>query len=229
MILYFCAYYYAMDVKILFFSFLLWGCTVVPLANQYNHTIDASWKNPKYNYFKPSKILVLAICNFEDRVIFEESFNYEFKQRGLISNSCYKKYHQLFSISLKSAKELELFDEKLLMDGYDAVFVVSIKGVEKQLDYKKDYYKIYHEWYRFDRYFNYNQDAIIFPYYYGDYKYYNLENSLYMVNRKKDKTIVWAGIIKIIDPLKINQTIHQYSKTVLKELEQQQIIPNKSS
>lgn len=194
-----------MDVKIILIGFLMLSCTVIPLANQHADSVDASWKNPKFNHFKPSKMLVLAICNFDDRVIFEESFNSGFNQRGILSNSCYKKYESLFSISLKSDQELAQFEEKLLKDGYDAIFVISIKGVEKQLDYKKDYYKIYDEWNRFDRYYKYNQDAIIFPNYYRDFKYYNLENSLYYINRKKDKTLVWAGVIKTINPLKINQ------------------------
>jgi hypothetical protein len=175
-------------------------------------------------------MLVLAIfMDVNDRNVFEENLNNEFKQRGIISYSSLKKYNQQFVISLKSADELKLFDEKLLIDGFDAIFVTSIKGIEKQPDYKKDYYKIYHDWYRFDNYFNNNQEAIIFPNYYREFKYYNLESSLYAVNRKSDKSIIWAGVIKIIDPLKINELIQHHSKTILKELEHQQIIPKKST
>lgn len=219
-----------MVFKIIFFSLLLLSCSVVQFGHQLNHSVDASWKNPKYSYFKPSKILILAILNDpNDRNVFEENLNKEFNQRGITSYSSHKKYNQHFVISLKSDNELKLFDEKLTTDGFDAIFVSTIKGVEKQPDYKKDYYKIYHDWYRFNRFYNHNPDAFIFPNYYNVYKYYNLESSLYIVNGKNDKTIVWAGVIKIIDPLKINEVIQHHSKTILKELENQQIIPKKST
>jgi hypothetical protein len=217
-----------MNLKITFISFLLIGCTVLPLEYHQFHLVDSSWKNPKYINFKPSKILVLAICNdIINRKSFEDCFNAEFKERGLTSYSCSKKYNNQFIISIKSVKELKRFDEKLMQDGFDAIFVTSIKGVEKQLDYKKDYYKIYHDWYRFNKYFNYNQDALIFPNYYNNFKYYNLESSLYIVNCKSDKTLVWAGVIKTINPLKLDETIYQHSKLIMKKLEHHQIIPKK--
>ncbi|MDP3353759.1 MAG: hypothetical protein Q8S44_08470 [Flavobacteriaceae bacterium] len=219
-----------MNLKIPFISFLLIGCSVLPLEYYQFISVDSSWKNPKYVHFKPSKILVLTICNdIINRKSIEDCFNSEFKERGLTSYSCSKKYNNQFLISKKSEKELKRFDEKLMEDGFDAIFVTSIKGVEKQLDYKKDYYKIYHEWYRFNNYFNYNQDAIIFPNYYSDFKYYNFESSLYTINCKSDKTFVWAGVIKIINPLKLNETMYQHSKSIIKELEHHQIIPKKST
>jgi len=219
-----------MNIKFTFLSFLLISCSFLPIEYYQFNSVDSSWKNPKYINFKPSKILVLAICNeVINRKYFEDCFNTEFKERGITSYSCSRKYNNQFIISLKSEKELKSFDEKLMADGFDAIFVTSIKGVAKQINYKKDYYKIYHDWYRFNNYFIYNQDAIIFPNYYNDFKYYNLESSLYTVNCKSDKTLVWAGVIKIIDPLKLNETITHHSKSIIKELELHHIIPKKST
>lgn len=219
-----------MNLKITILSLLIISCTVLPVENNHSHAVDSSWKNPKYQNFKPSKILVIVICNENlNRAFFEESFNAEFKKRGLNSYSCTKKYNNQFNISIKSEKELNSFNEKLMEDGFDAIFVTSIKGIEKQLDYKKDYYKIYHDWYRFNNYFTYNQDVIIFENYYNDFKYYNLESSIFTVNCKLDKTLVWAGVIKLIEPFKLYETLNQHSKSILKELEHQQIIPKKST
>lgn len=218
-----------MRLTVSIISFLLISCSITPIVYHLNSSVEASWKNPKYLNFKPSKILVLSICNdLDNRAAFEDCFNTEFIARGILSISCNEKYNKQFIIDLKSENELKKFNEKLLKDGFDAVFVTSIKGVKKQLDYKADYYKIYHEWYRFNNYFIYNQDAIIFPNYYEDFKYYNLESSLYSVNANTDKTIVWAGVIKLIDPVQLYETINHHSKSIMKELEYHQIIPKKT-
>ncbi len=187
--------------------------------------VDSSWKNPKYHQFTPSKIFVIGLCSNETmRLSFEDCFSKQFKERGIESNSCKEQYKQLFINQLISDYALNKFNSKLNEEGYDAIFVMAINGTSKQLDYKKEYYGIYHNWYRFEQYAKHIQDYYLFPSYYSDYNIYNLECSMYKVNNDLNKSLIWAGVIKQIDPNNISTHFNDLSKIIIKELELNKLI-----
>lgn len=191
--------------------------------------VDASWKNPKYQHFIPSKIFVIGLCNNESiRLSFEECFSKHFTERGVLSNSCKEKYKLLFSNQLISDILINKFYSNLIDEGYNAVFVMALNGSSKQLDYEKEYYAIYHNWYRFASYAKYIQDHNLFPTYYSDYAIYNLECSMYEVNKNQDKSLIWAGVIKHVNPTNVSSQFNNFAKLILKELEQNKLIQKRT-
>lgn len=184
-----------------------------------------SWKNDEHLSFKPQKLLVIGMTdNLTARSIFEESLKTEFEKRGVNSLESLHVVDVAFTDSKKTEAEIDEMIAILSEKGFDAVIITAVKGVDEKKDYSQGYYTVDNQWQRFGRYYYRYQDIYYTPGYYNEYKVYHVETSIYNIDEKDDKSLIWVGAIDLVNPQNIRGTINEYVVAIIKRLEQDSII-----
>lgn len=187
-----------------------------------------SWKNKEIVAFSPQKLLVIGMTeNLTARKIFEEKLKEQFINRGINAYESSVAIDQSFTTSKRSEVEIEAMKEKLLQEGFDAVIITAIVGVDDKTIRRSGYYTFgYSWWYRFGPYFYRFQDIYYTPDYYENYKVFHIETSIYNIKGDEDKSLVWVGTFNIVDPVNITSTVDDYVARIIAQLEREQLIPN---
>ncbi|WP_396602003.1 hypothetical protein [Algibacter sp. R77976] len=186
----------------------------------------SSWKNPDCSIFKPKKILVVGVTpNYEARKAFEFQLITELNARKIKALQSAVIFEKSFQDTKQTEKEIEAQVDKLLSKGYDTVLVSLVKGVNSNQSYgskspKKDYHLR-----KFIGYYLVYQEAYFKQDYYNDYNVFNIEASIYSLNKDSDKYLVWVGSFDLVDPINSQKASDYYVKTLIKILEKENIIP----
>ncbi len=198
-----------------FFLFsLLIGCSSTRLVS--------SWKNPDTPIFKTDKMLVVGIAqNINARSLFEEKLRSQFFLRDINAVKSLEIFEPNFTLSQKSEKDIKEEVKMIKDQGFDAVLVTAVKGVENKKVSEKEYRDVN---YRFKDYYFMHQDIYYQPGYYEEYKVYHVESSLYSITSDAERTLVWTGSIDIIDPSKVHNTVIDFVDRIIKSLEKEQLI-----
>jgi len=184
-----------------------------------------SWKNTEITSFQPEKLLVVGITNnLTARKIFEQDLKREFNNRNINAFESANIIDKAFTDSKKNEDEIDSMIKKLSGDGFDAVVITAVKGVEDKETYTSGYYTIGYHWSRFGRYYYRFQDVYYTPSYYEDYKVYTVETSIYNINEDEDKSLVWVGAFNIVNPQKITTTVKDYVAKIIEQLEKEGLI-----
>lgn len=205
-------------ILVLLSIFLSLGCSSVKLID--------SWKNPETPIFRPQKLLVVGVTeNLTSRKIFEENLKREFLDRNINAVESSVVFESTFTDSKKSEEEIDKMISELSEKGFDAVIITAVKGVEERSSYDPGYYSISYHWRRFGPYYYRFQDIYYNPGYYNEYKVYDMETSIYNLNKDVNKSLVWVGAFQIVDPKTITKSVQEYVEAIINQLENQGIIP----
>ena len=184
-----------------------------------------SWKNKDITSFQPEKMLVVGMTdNLTARTIFEQDLTREFNLRNINAFESTKMIEQSFMESKKSKEEINSMIKTLVDDGYDAVIITAVKGVEDKEVFTRGYYTVDYHWRRFGRYYFRFQDVYYTPGYYDNYKVYSVESSIYNLKEGEDKSLVWVGAFNIVNPQRISTTVKDYVAKIVEQLEKEKII-----
>lgn len=185
-----------------------------------------SWRNRQITSFEPQKLLVLGMTdNLTARKLFEERLASEFIQRNINAVESTIQLDDRFTDSKKSESEIDALKDKLVADGFDAVAITAVIGVDEKREYRSGtYYPMGFGWYRFGRYYYRYQNTYYEPGYYNDYKVYHIETSIYNLKENEEKSLVWVGSFTIVDPSSITFTVKEYTERIIKQLERDRII-----
>lgn len=184
-----------------------------------------SWRNKEVTSFEPSKILVVGMTNkLTARKIFEEELTREFSLRGINAIESTTIFNETFTDSKKSEEEIDVMIKKVSDDGFDAILITALKGVDEKRNYGSGYYGIGYRWTRFGRYYHRYQDIYYNPFYYDTYKVYHVETSIYNIKENEDKSLVWVGSLNIVDPQTITSTVKGYVANIIQQLEREKLI-----
>ncbi|GGK44544.1 MULTISPECIES: hypothetical protein [Flavobacteriaceae] len=184
-----------------------------------------SWKNPETTSFNPKKALVVGITdNLTARKIFEEDFKDALILRNINAVESTTVLSEGFTSSKKSEEEINEMIQKISNDGFDAVVITVVKGVEKQKSYYENYPRVGFGWSRFGRYYYWYQDIYYTPRYYETYNVYHIETSIYNLNGAENKSLIWVGSFKVVDPQTISVTVKDYVDRIINQLETEQLI-----
>ncbi len=188
------------------------------------HFVD-SWKNPEITVFNPEKVMVVGITdNLTARTIFEEELTRAFKNRVINTAESTSILNENFTSSKKSEKEIDKMIQYISQQGFDAIVITSVKGVEKRRNYYNNYNTFGWRWSKFGSYYYWYQDIYFTPNYYDEYKVYHVETSIYNINKDDSKSLVWVGALDLINPKTITGTINDYVTRIIKQLEHENII-----
>ncbi len=184
-----------------------------------------SWKNPEVTSFKPEKVLVVGITdNLTARKIFEEDLKKAFVQRNINAIESNTVLDNTFTSSKKTEAEINEMINEISKDGFDAVVITAIKGVDEKIGYDDGYYTIGYRWSRFGRYYYRYQDIYYTPRYYDTYNVYHVETSIYNLNGAENKSLVWVGALDLVNPQTISSTVKDYVDRIIKQLETENLI-----
>lgn len=184
-----------------------------------------SWKNPETTSFNPKKALVVGITdNLTARKIFEQDFKSALILRNINAVESTTVLSESFTSSKKSEEEINEMIQNISKKGFDAVVITAVKGVEKQKSYYENYPRVGYGWSRFGRYYYWYQDIYFTPRYYETYDVYHIETSIYNLNGAENKSLIWVGSFKIVDPQTISVTVKDYVDSIVAQLEIEQLI-----
>lgn len=183
-----------------------------------------SWRNEEIKTFTPKKLLVIGMTdNLTARKIFEEDLKSAFIVRNINAVESTTVLDENFTKTKKSEEEINQMIKEIINDGFDAVIITAVKGVEK-INYPPRYYTVGYRWTRFGHYYLNFQDVYYTPEYYESYKVYNVETSIYYINKDVDKSLVWVGSLNLVDPKTIKSTVKKYVVKIIKQLEHENLI-----
>jgi hypothetical protein len=184
-----------------------------------------SWKNPETISFNPKKALLVGITdNLTARKIFEQDFKNELELRNINAVESTTVLSESFTSSKKSEEEINEMIQNISKDGFDAVVITVVKGVEKQKSYYENYPRVSYGWSRFGRYYYWYQDIYFIPRYYETYDVYHIETSIYNLNGAENKSLVWVGSFKVVDPQSISITVKDYVHSIIHQLEVEKLL-----
>ena len=184
-----------------------------------------SWKNPKVTTFTPNKLLVIGMTdNATGRAVFENEMKSALEDRDIkaeVSNV-------VLSTEFTSTKQTEASVNEMIGEickkQFDAVLITSVKGVHEQRNYRHSYYTIGYQWTNFEGYYFEFQDVFHTPDYYSTYKVYHVETAIYNITKDEQKSLVWVGLIDMVDPKDVSRTATKYVSKIIKRLENEQLL-----
>lgn len=187
-----------------------------------------SWKNSEVLFFKPQKLLIVGVTdNLTARKIFESKLKTEFENRNINAVESAEVFDATFTDSQQTESKIQEMIDGLSEKGFDAVIISVVKGVDDKRNYTQGYYTVGYNWTRFGRYYYRNQDIYYTPGYYSAYSVYHVETSLYNINEKSDKSLLWVGAIDLYNPESISRTVNEYVSVLMKQLEKENVITNR--
>ncbi|WP_299111204.1 hypothetical protein [uncultured Winogradskyella sp.] len=187
-----------------------------------------TWVDKELIISHPKKVLVVGLTdNLTARKIFEEQLKTKLKNRGIEAIESYNVFKPTFTSLKQTEEDIQNEIVKLTNDGFDAILISAVKGVNEKESYSGDKYIVDYYWRGFGLYYFLYQDVYLTEGYYEKYKVYHIESSLYNLKTNEEKSLVWVASYNLVDPKKINSSVSRYVKAIIKSLEKEQIIPDK--
>ncbi|MCK0178394.1 hypothetical protein MWU50_03735 [Flavobacteriaceae bacterium S0862] len=196
---------------------LLTSCTAVKMTD--------TWVNKEYTNYQPKKVLIVGLTdNLIARKMFEEQLKTELINRGIDAVESYDVFKPTFTSLKQTEEDIEKEVKRISNDGFDAILISAVKGIDEKVSYSGDTYRRDYYWRRFGRYYYLVQDVYLIEGYYNEYEIYHIEASLYNLKENNDKSLVWVASYDIVDPKRINTTVTNYVTAIIKSLEEKRII-----
>jgi hypothetical protein len=196
---------------------LLTGCSTARMTD--------TWVNKEYTNYQPKKVLIVGLTdNLIARKMFEEQLKTELINRGIDAVESYDVFKPTFTSLKQTEEDIEKEVKRISNEGFDAILISAVKGVDEKVSYSGDTYRRDYYWRRFGRYYYLVQDVYLIEGYYNEYEIYHIEASLYNLKENNDKSLVWVASYDIVDPKRINTTVTNYVTAIIKSLEEKRII-----
>ncbi|RAJ16409.1 hypothetical protein [Olleya aquimaris] len=186
------------------------------------------WISPEADNYTLEKVFIIGLTDhLEAKEKFEKKLQSQFAIRGIEATTSLNILETDVLLKKRTEEDLNLLEEKLLKEGYNAIIFSKVVGIKNKIKYKEDYSDLDNNHKRFNDDYLMYQDQFFNPDAYKEYQVYNAETSIYCICPTKERTLIWKGYIDIIDPENINETVNDYSKLLILVLEEDGIIPLK--
>lgn len=196
---------------------LLTSCTSSDLVE--------NWKNPEIDTFAAEKVLVLAMTNYVDnRKRFEKRLVDQLQKKGVQATTSDQFFDKNYTQRPHTQEELDLLENAMLQEGYDAILVSKIIGAEDRKTLLQSYDGFDTLFNSFEEDYYTNQKMYIEDEYVDVYTVYQAESALYCICPTKDREIIWKGGIEITQPESTRKAIKDYINVLLWALEEQELL-----
>lgn len=204
---------------------LIYVLAILLLASCSSTQMVDSWRSKNYDNYQPKKILIVGLTeNLTARKLFEAQLKSELQNRGIEAVESYDVFSPVFTSTKQTEEAIKKEIESISKEGFDAILVSAVKGVNEKTTYSGDNIRTGYYWRPFGRYYYLYQDVYFVEGYYNTYNVYNIESSLYNLKENNDKSLVWVASYAIVDPKKISATVSRYVEAIIKALEKEQLI-----
>ena len=203
----------------LVFAFLLSGCSTSRLVDEY---VNSETLN-----FQANKILVVGLSTDGSlQRQFEYSLVKALKDENVIAVKSVDFFENNENEYNQSEENLANLENELLKAGFDAVLFSKVKGQQSKVTLAQSYRNLSKTFQSFSDYYNENK-AVHKNDQTEDYPVYNTETSLYCLCPDKKQDLIWRGSIDIIDPPRVDTTIKDYVKTLVRTLKKNKLLITK--
>lgn len=151
------------------------------------------------------------------------------------SSSC---AHQLFEVcalpmsltsqyharSPKTEEELLELEEALIQEGFDAILLSKVIGVEERVTLVSAIRNIDRNYNSFRDDYYQNQEIYYDHDYYESFQVFHAQSSLYCICPDKERETIWRGTLEVTEPGNIKTAINDYVKTLIWILTQQELL-----
>ncbi|MFL1896210.1 hypothetical protein ACJRPK_10945 [Aquimarina sp. 2-A2] len=202
---------------ILLFGILFSGCNSSELIE--------NWKHPDIDTFEAQKVLVVGMTRDEkSRKNFEKKLVNQLEKNGVKALASYKVFETNYTEDPKTEKELLTLESNLTDQGFDAILISKVVGVEEKVTLAQAYKNMDRMFDSFkDDYYN-NQNIYHNEKYYDEYKIYHAESTLYCVCPDRERETIWKGSIDITEPQRIEKAVNDYIKVLIWALKEQNVL-----
>lgn len=200
---------------------------LLSLASCSSAKMTGTWVNKDLVNASPKKVIVVGLTdNLTARKIFEEQLKNELNKRAIEATESYNVFEPTFTSLKQTEDDIQNEMKKLTNEGFDAILISVVKGVDEKESYSGDRFMTPYYWRDFGGYYFLYQDAYLLEGYYEKYKVYHIECSLYNLTTINEKSLVWVASYKLVNPKQITSSVSNYVKAIIKSLEKEQIIPD---
>jgi len=185
------------------------------------------WKNPDPNISKINKVLVIGIThNLQTKRIFELGLVNALEKKGVRAVKSVDFFEKSFTEVQKTEEQLNEIENQLINAGFDSVLFTTVTGLENKMTTIQSFKEVNSTFGNFRDYYYDNQHL-----FYEDsnpqvYQVYHTETALYCVCPGKERELLWQGFIDIVDPYKMEQSVSDYVKVLMREFKKQEIFVN---
>ncbi len=184
-----------------------------------------NWKNPDIDTFEAQKVLVIGIAPEDaNRKIFEKKLASELKKNGVNSIKSLDYFKKNFTTSPRTEEELMMLEKDLIEEGFDAILLSKVVGVEDRVTVVKAYRNLDKTFNSFKEDYYENQEIYHDEDYYEEYQIFHAESSLYCICPDKERELIWKGSIDITEPENTKKAVSDYVKVLIWALKGQQLL-----
>ncbi len=198
-------------------SFIMLGCSSSQLVE--------NWKNPTINTFEAQKVFVIGItANLEHRRVFEQRLTSTLKKSDINAVKSLDFFDKFYTTSPKTENELMTLESELIEEGFDAILLSKVVGIEDKVTVVKAYRNADRAFQNFKEDYYENQEIFQKEDYYEAYQVFHAESSLYCICPEKEKELIWKGSIDITEPENIKKAVNDYIKILVWTLKEQRLL-----
>ncbi len=202
----------------------IWSFFILILACS-DAEVVSSWKNPDIVLFDAYKVLVVGMTPSPDaRLEFETKMTEKFTERGIEAMRSIDLFDVAFTTSVRTDKELDDVEERLLDKDFDAILFTKILGSENRQTLTKKLSELDRNNSRFKDDYLSHQNIYYEDEYYEQYTVYFVETALYCICVDKERDLIWRGVIEVSDPIEAKDTIEEYIDLVVSTMEHEDLI-----
>jgi len=184
-----------------------------------------NWKNPDIDNFEAQKVFVIGItADLKNRKSFENKLTSVLKKNGVNAVKSLDFFENFYSKSPKTEEELLELEEELLQEGFDAILLSKVVGVEDKVTMVSAIRNIDRTFKSFRDDYYQNQEIYYDQDYYQDYKVFHAQSTLYCICPEKERETIWRGTIDITEPETVKKAINDYVRVLIWALTEQKLL-----
>jgi len=184
-----------------------------------------NWKNPDIDNFEAQKVFVIGItADLKNRKSFENKLTSVLKKNGVNAVKSLDFFENFYSKSPKTEEELLELEEELLQEGFDAILLSKVVGIEEKITMVSAIRNIDRTFKSFRDDYYQNQEIYYDQDYYSAYKVFHAQSTLYCICPEKERETIWRGTIDITEPETVKKAINDYVRVLIWALREQKLL-----
>lgn len=201
----------------LFLFIGLLNCSSSKFVNQ--------WKSPDFTNYEANKVLVIGITPDKGtRKLYEQTLVSSLAENSVNAVKSIDFFEKSFSEAKKTQEQLNEIENQLMEAGFDTVLFSLVTGSENKVTAVESFKDLNKSMGSFMDYYYDNQYVFYKEYNRVSYKIYHTETAVYCICPGKDRELIWKGTIDIVDPIKLERSVSDYVKVLIKELKEQKLL-----
>jgi len=202
---------------LLFIVLGLSSCSSTKMVNQ--------WKNQDFGIYQGNKVMIIGITpNRDTRKIYEQNLATALEKKGVNAVRSIDYFEESFTDANKSQEELNEIENQLFEAGFDTVLFSTVTDSENKVTAVQSIKDLNNMFEGFMDYYYSNQYVYYQEYSRDIYQVYHTETALYCICPGKDRELIWKGSIDIVDPQKVERSVADYVKVLIKELKKNKLL-----